>query len=287
MNKVELINDAYTKDNMRLPMVHFSTNEKDVCVVFVHGMCQTIIDNYFTIVCGNILSEKNISFLYAHNRGYSIENDILTKDGTYTRCGCMYEIFEDCILDIDLAIDKAKELGYKRIILMGHSYGCNKIIYYYYKKHPEIIGMILASAPDMVGLHLSRQKDYKNLIKEAKENISHNNPTKLVSNIIEDYMYMSSGTYYNWFNEDSNLDNLPVMGNSNNWYQFESIDVPILTFSGTDETDNYLHLDLLKEKAKKCNNFSYKIIDGANHFYQNKENEISFLISDWVERNFQ
>ena len=287
MNKTDFINDAYTEDNMRLPMVHFSTNEKDVCVIFVHGMCQTIIDNYFTIVCGNILSENKIGFLYAHNRGYSIENDILMKDGTYTRCGCMYEIFEDCVLDIDLAIKKAKELGYKRIILMGHSYGCNKLIYYYYKKRPDILGIILASAPDMVGLQLLRQNDYKELIKEAKENIDNGNSTKLLSNLVEDYMYMSSGTYYNWFNKDSNLNNLPVMGNSENWYQFESIDVPILTFSGADETENYLHLDLLRDRAKNCNNFEYKIIDNANHFYHNKEDEISLLILNWVNKNFK
>lgn len=287
MNNVEFINDAYTKDNMRLPMVHFNTNEKDICVIFVHGMCQTIIDNYFAIVCGNTLSDNKIGFIYAHNRGYSIENDILMKDGTYTRCGCMYEIFEDCVLDIDLAIEKAKELGYKRIILMGHSYGCNKLIYYYYKKRPNILGVILSSAPDMVGLQLLRQKDYKELIKEAKENIDNGDSTKLLSNLVEDYMYMSSQTYYNWFNKNSNLDNLPVMGNSNNWYQFESIDVPILTFSGSLETDNYLHLDLLKDKAKNCNNFECKIIENANHFYHNKEDEISLLILNWINKNFK
>lgn len=287
MNKVEFINDAYTKDSIRLPMVHFSGDEKDICVIFVHGMCQTIIDNYFTIVCGNILSEKKIGFLYAHNRGYSLENDILMKDGSYTRCGCMYEIFEDCVLDIDLAIEKVKELGYKRIILMGHSYGCNKLIYYYYKKRPDILGMILASAPDMVGLQLLRQKDYSILIKEAKENIDNGDPTKLLSNLVEDYMYMSSQTYYNWFNKDSNLDNLPVINNSNNWYQFESIDIPILTFSGALETDNYLHLDLLKDKAKNCNNFECKIIENANHFYHNKEDEISSLILNWINKNFK
>ena len=115
MNKIEFINDAYTKDNMRLPIVHFNSNKKNICVIFVHGMCQTIIDNYFAIVCGNLLSKNKIGFLYEHNRGYSIENDILMKDNSYIRCGCMYEIFEDCVLDIDLAIDKAKELGYKKL----------------------------------------------------------------------------------------------------------------------------------------------------------------------------
>lgn len=286
MRNIEFINDAYTTDGLRLPMVHFNSAEKDICVVFIHGMCQTIIDNYFATIWGNILNENNIGFLYEHNRGHSIENDILMKNGTYTRCGCMYEIFEDSILDIDLAISKAKELGYKRIILAGHSYGCNKLIYYYYKKRPDILGLILASAPDMVGLHLERQSDYKDLIKEAKNNIDNGNSTKILSNLIEDYMDMSSGTYYNWFKKNSNLDNLPVMGNSEKWEQFKSIDVPILTFSGSLETDNYLHLDLLKEKATSCDNFEYRIINDTNHFYINKEKEIGDLIYWWIKDRF-
>ena len=280
---IEFINDAYTTDGLRLPMIHYMSNPKDICVIFIHGMCQTILDNFFAVVCGKILSENNIGFLYEHNRGHSIENDILMRDGSYKRYGCMYEIFEESLLDIDLAIKKAKEFGYNRFILMGHSYGCNKLIYYYYKKHPNILGLILASAPDMMGLHLYRQTDYKELIKEAKENIDNGNPTKILSNLIEDYIYMSSQTYYNWFNKKSKLDNLPVMSYSENWYQFETIDVPILTFSGSNETDNYLHLDLLKNKAKSCNDFKYKIIDNTNHFYNGKEKEISFLILDWIK----
>ena len=92
MNHIEFINNAYTKDNLCLPMIHFNSNEKDICVIFIHGMRQTIIDNYFTTVWGNILVENNIGFLYEHNRGHSIENDTLMKDGTYARYGCMYEI---------------------------------------------------------------------------------------------------------------------------------------------------------------------------------------------------
>ena len=126
----EFINNAYTTDGLRLPLVHFESSDKDICVIFIHGMCQTILDNYFAIVCGETLANNNIGFLYEHNRGHSIENDILMKDGSYKRYGCMYEIFEDCIIDIDLAIQKAKDLGYKRFILMGHSYGCNKLIFY-------------------------------------------------------------------------------------------------------------------------------------------------------------
>lgn len=249
-------------------------------------MCGTIVDNYFATVWGKILSEKNIGFIYEHNRGHSIENDIVMKDGSFKRCGCMYEIFEDCIYDIDLAIQTAKDKGYKRIILLGHSYGCNKVIYYYYKKHPNILGIILASAPDMIGSHLLLEPDYKELLAEAKKNIDNNEPTKLLHKMIEDYMYMSSLTYYNWYNENSNLDNLPVISNKEHWKQFETIDVPILTFSGSNEEDYYQHLDLLKDKALNCKNFEYKIIENTGHTYKNKEKEIANLIFEWINKNF-
>lgn len=283
---IEFISDAYTKDGLKLPMVHFESSKKDICVVCIHGMCGTIIDNYFATVWGKLLSQKNIGFLYEHNRGHSIENDIVMKDGTYKRCGCMYEIFEDCIYDIDLAIEIAKKKGYQRIILLGHSYGCNKVIYYYYKKHPALSGIILASAPDMVGSHKILQSDYKELLDEAKENIENKKPEKLLHKQVEDYMYMSSRTYNNWYNENSNLNNLPIINNAQSWKQFETIDIPILTFSGSNEEEFYLQLDLLKEKARNCDNFEYKIIENTGHTYQEKELEIGNLLYHWINKNF-
>lgn len=284
MNNIEFISDAYTTDGLKLPMVHFESSEKDICVICIHGMCGTIIDNYFATVWGKLLAEKGIGFIYEHNRGHSIENDIVMRDGSFKRCGCMYEIFEDSIYDIDLAIATAKKKGYKRIILLGHSYGCNKVIYYYYKKHPDILGIVLASAPDMIGSHVSAQSDdYQELLKEAKKNIDDGNASKLLHKMVEDYMYMSSGTYYNWFHEGSALNNLPIIANPEHWEQFETIDVPILTFSGSKEADYYLQLDLLKEKALNCNHFEYKVIENTGHTYKNKEMEIGNLIYDWIK----
>ena len=283
---IEFINNVYTVDGLMLPMVHFESKVKDICVICIHGMCGTIVDNYFATVWGKVLSEKNIGFIYEHNRSHSIENDIVIMDGSFKRYGCMYEVFEDCIYDIDLAIQTAKDKGYKRIILLGHSYGCNKVIYYYYKKHPNILGIILASAPDMISSHLLLEPDYKELLSEAKKNIDNSEPTKLLHKMIEDYMYMSSLTYYNWYNENSNLDNLPVISNKEHWEQFETIDVPILTFSGSNEEDYYQHLDLLKDRALNCKNFEYKIIDNTGHTYKNKEKEIANFIFNWINKNF-
>ncbi len=283
---IEFINNAYTEDGLKLPMVHFLSNKKDLCVICIHGMCANFADNYFASVWGKVLSTENIGFIYEYNRGHDIENDIVMQDGSFKRCGTMYEIFEESVYDIDLAIKKAKDLGYKRVILLGHSYGCNKVIYHYYKKHPSIVGIILASAPDMIGAHKIAEPDYKELLIEAQKNISNNQSKKLLHKQVEDYMYMSSEAYYNWYNEKSNVNNLPVIANPESWPQLESIDIPILTFSGSEEEDYYHQLDLLKMKALHCPNFQTKIIEGTGHTYNNKESETANLICDWLKENF-
>ena len=35
MNNIEFINDAYTEDGLRLPMVHFNPKEKDILINLV------------------------------------------------------------------------------------------------------------------------------------------------------------------------------------------------------------------------------------------------------------
>lgn len=73
-----------------------------------------------------------------NNRGAGIDFDVRREiNGRYDKAiviGANNEIFEDCLIDIGAAIDFAKSKGYSEIVLMGHSYGCNKIVYYALEK---------------------------------------------------------------------------------------------------------------------------------------------------------
>lgn len=286
MSQVSFLNNCFTEDHILLPIVHFEVDKKDICVLFIHGMCGSIVDNYFATIWGDFLQKEGIGFLYVHNRGHSICNDLGKEDGTFLRGGTMYDTFEDAIFDIDASIHTAYSLGYKRIILLGHSLGCNKVIYYYYKKKPSLIGIVLASAPDMVGIHKLQEREYVSLLKEAKDNIEKGLGMKLLSKEVEDYMYMSSHAYYNWYHDESNLDNLPILQKKENFFQLATIDVPILTFSGSLEEDYYHQLDYLKEKAKACKDFTYFLIEDTGHIYKDKEQEIAILLREWIRERF-
>ncbi len=277
----------YTEDNLRLQGTYFDSGKLDYCVLFIHGQAQSIVDNYFAYILGKNLSNNGISFLYSHNRGYSYINCISKKDGNLEINGATFEIFEESLKDIEVWITKIRKLGYKKVILMGHSLGCNKALYYLSKNKNCAQGLVLASAPDMVGITKKEESKFDNLLNEAKNNVKNGNPRQLLKNLIGGTDYISSATFISESLENSNIDNFPIERNPEIFEQLSTINIPILSFAGSNEYPTYLKQHVLKEKAINCNNFEYQIIDNTSHFYNNKEEEISKILLKWINKNFK
>ncbi len=287
---------GWTYDGLNLQAIYWESGKKDTCIVCTHGMSGNIIENYFAEILGEELSKKNYAFIYGHNRGYNHINDIKTsidsKDGgnETKRYGTTYERFEECIFDIDLWVNKAKELGYKSIILMGHSLGCNKIIHYLSKKKCEgITKVILASPPDMVGLAKLKkyQPNYLQLLKEAKKNVSKKQPRKILSTTLWNWYNLSSQTFLDLFEDNCPADNLPLLRLPTSFCELSHINIPIFAILG--EHDDIIirsldkDLNTIKMKAINCPNFKSVVLKGANHVYGNKERELSQLLLKWLK----
>ncbi|HMO50560.1 MAG TPA: alpha/beta fold hydrolase [Kiritimatiellia bacterium] len=59
------------------------------------------------------------------------------------------ERFTDCLADLDAALTFARREGYRRVVLLGHSTGCQKITYYQARRRaPEVTALILAALGD-------------------------------------------------------------------------------------------------------------------------------------------
>lgn len=296
MNSIEILH-GWTKDNLNLQGIHWKSDFKNTCIVCIHGMSGNIIENYFAEILGEEFSKNNYGFIYGHNRGYNHINDIKTskisKDGgnETRRIGATYERFEEAIFDIDLWINKTKELGYENIILMGHSLGCNKVIHYLsQKKCKGISKVILASPPDMVGLVKleKHQPSYTKMLNEAKNNITNDNPRKILSSILWDWYNISSQTFLDLFEDNCPADNLPLLRNPYKFDALSNIDIPIFAFLGEydDIEINSLDNDLeqIKNKAINCPNFENAILKEADHVYGNKEKELSQLLLKWLNK---
>jgi len=280
----------WTEDELRLQGIHYEPKDKNICVLVVHGMSGSIIENYFADVLGKTLSKAGIGCVFGHNRGHNHINDIPKKNGKTVRIGAVYERFNDCVYDIDAWLSEVRKLGYKKIVILGHSLGCNKTIRYFSKKKPkDVIGVILASPPDMVGLFEKPeyQPNHKELLKEARENVKKGNPRKLVSGILWDWYTLSSQTYLDLSEQGGPADNLSVLRNPEKFPELAQINVPILGIMG--EKDDIAictlkeDLDLIKEKATGCPSFIKCFIKDGTHTYDNQEEQFANTVLNWIK----
>ena len=287
---------TWTGDGIRLQGVHYLPQQRDTCFLFVHGMSGNYIDNYFGHVLGEALVKENIGFIFTHNRGHSHINDLLTNrkksDGSsvYERIGATYERFEACVDDIESWLTQARELGYKKFVILGHSLGGPKVVHHYFKQQPkDVIGVVLASAADMVGLAVKPeyQPNYRELLAEAKANVANNEPRKLLSDQIWQWYTLSSQTFLDLFEDGCPADVLPVLRNPDIFPQLASITVPILCIMG--EFDDIAirtlseDMELLKRKATGTPSFKTVLLPKANHGYEGQEKPFADTIVSWVK----
>lgn len=269
-----------TEDKLILPGAYYSSDKKDTCVVFVHGMSGNILENVFANVLGQTLSKNNIGFLYGHNRGHSHINDIaIVGTTTSRRIGATYERFEESVYDIDAWIKSAVDLRYSKIILAGHSLGGPKVIRYMSKKSPpSVVGVIFSSPTDMVGSFEKYEIKHAEILEEANKNISQGKPLELSPHKIWDWYYLSSQTMVDLFTREGPADTLS---------EISGINQPILALYGEND-DSFVKsaqedLDDLKKMATNCKSFTTTIIPGANHTYDGKEADFSETVLKWIK----
>lgn len=289
------IHHVVTSDDIKLQGVEYEPDKRDLCVIFIHGMSGNFIENYFAQVLGEKLSNEGFGFLYGHNRGYSHINDVSTsqkdeKGGYKTkRIGVVYEIFEESVFDIDSWVAKAIGLGYKRIVLLGHSLGAPKVIYYNSIKKPNLAGLILLSPGDMVGLiqKPEYQSNSKELYLEAEMNINNGEPRKLLSFQIWDWYNLSSQTFLSLFNVHGPVDNIPLHEVAGDFSQLAAITAPILAVVGEydDIAINSLEedLEMIQQKALGAASFMKVIVPKANHTYDSQEENLASVILKWLK----
>lgn len=194
------------------------------------------------------------------------------------------EVFNDCILDIDGAINFVKEKGYSDIILEGHSYGCNKISYYYNKKKDKSISKIVLLAPCDIPQECVKWLSKEELEKAKKEStrlVNEGKENELIDFSVNANGKIAAGTYYNDFLPNGENDFIRYSEGINGRSKvLNDIDIPVLVAFG-DEDECVLTQDMeivkgyLNNNIKECN---IQIIKGADHSYTDKCKELGQII---------
>lgn len=119
-----------TPKRFRLDGLWFFVPKSKQAIIFIHGLGSTMF--WPSLVYK--LFDRHTSVLTFNNRGHDKISSLkrIGKNGKITRvlAGAAHEVFTDCVDDIQGAVNFCKKQGIKKIILVGHSTGCQKAVYY-------------------------------------------------------------------------------------------------------------------------------------------------------------
>ena len=268
------------------------TDSKKI-ILAVHGMTSNCFKKR-DMVISKYANENNIDYFCFNNRGSEIVRYISKrKDGkkNKTLAGTAYEDVLDGYYDICGAILKLIDLGYTNIYLQGHSLGCTKIVYTYNKLKDEntdllkyIKGIMLLSLVDIPNvLKVYLGDNYNKYLKLAEEKLEDGKDLELMPK--ESFIHpISVKTFLRYikYNEEINFSNIEK---DENLSILNRIEVPIFMRWGS---INEMIVDDAKLHSEKINNIisnknkNISYVEGADHGYHGKENEIAEQIIKFI-----
>ncbi len=282
----------YTKDNLELFGLMYEPDQgSNKILVHVHGMAGNFYENKFLDFLANTLTANGIAFLAFNNRGCEYIKDIYkVVDGwrKVVRIGDTYEKFEECVLDIESAINFVEQKGFTEIHLSGHSLGGPKVAYYVSEsKDKRLKSLIFLSPADMVGL-AKMDRDYDADMKLAKEMIAQGKGEEIMPKLIWGESYLTANTYMDFSDEKSKVAIFNLYDPSDKFSILSTISVPVITIMGKKDGALSIPVEQTMERIKIALTSSKKvetvILSDANHQYDDYQQQLADEVYKWINK---
>jgi len=274
-----------TKDSLKTCGFLMDASGKDV-LIFIHGMGGHFYKDGFMHGAQELISQ-GISFFSFNTRGAEIVKDFKDLDGMHHTLGTAFENFEKSTEDISASLDLLEDIGYSRFHLLGHSTGCQKILYYIHITGDSRIKSLI---------HLSPAEDYeiwKNLLGDdfehfvdiAREMVERGEGDKLMIPLYEKTGDLWSARRFLSFASRETPEGRAF--NYASLDMFSSVTLPTAVFFG--DADPYLihPPEYYAEKLKSAYGgemIEVHIIENGDHSFHGLEEEIFHRIVDFIGR---
>jgi len=278
-----------TADCLELQGLLFEPDGKtDLAIVHVHGWVGNFYENKFLDSVAREAVGRGISFLSFNNRGTGIVTDIIRVEKAgrgFARIGGSLERFEDCVTDVRAALDFLQRRGYERVVLEGHSSGCQKITHYFSKtRDRRVRGLVEMSPADDCEVSRKILKGrYGEAIEIAKEMAARGRGGEPVPSWMAFYPLLCARTFLGVADPESAFGR--IFDYSGKLEEIRSIDRPVLVALAGN--DGYIgnpkqKAAVLRKAAKNC---SVALFPNANHWFCGSEDKLAKAIIGWVEKS--
>lgn len=255
--------------------------------IFLHGLGGSIFSRASLIEL--IGSQKNTAVLTFNNRGYGLINSFRIRKSQnktdYSLAGMAHERFSDCEDDISGAITYARRRGAKNIILIGHSTGCQKIVYYLAKHaRTKITGAILLAPMSDYAAENKEGKYYHRALKSALSLKKKGQGDRLLAGSLWPH-YISAQRFLSLYTPDSQ-EEIFSYASEKNPKLLKQVKQAILVILA--ETDEFADRPMIEIKAwfdsvlGKKKKAQSVIIKEASHSFKDKDKKVLKIIKSWL-----
>ncbi len=269
-------------------------DEAKKIILSIHGMTSNCLKQREEIIAKEA-NKAGIDYFCFNNRGSEIAKYIEKNiDGKKEKriAGTAYEDVLEGYEDIVGAMLKLKELGYQNIYLQGHSLGCTKIVYTYNELKEEndeilknIKGVILLSLVDIPkALKIHLKESFTKFLTLAEEKEKEGKNLELMPK--EAFIHpVSIKTFLRYARDNKEID-FANFGEDTELKQLNNINAPLfMRWGNVKEMILQQAGELVDMVTKAISNSSKDIdyIEGANHSYQGKEQELAKQIVEFIK----
>ena len=213
----------------------YSGKNNNECIIYIHGLGADFESSVLPKSILKKCTNNSIDFLYANTQGSSLMREIMTSEGTTINGGAAYENYNNWYQDLDAWFKFLKK--YKKIIVVSHSLGCNKIIDYMHKTQNNKVSKIFLLAPQDTN-YLVNIKKHNGMLQEALENKKNGN-NNLISKMFLGFCYLSTNTFLDFY-ENKKINNIPYMS-TKDYSIINSIKTPIKIYIGSNDKNVLEH----------------------------------------------
>lgn len=286
-----------TEDKAELVGLLHKGEKTNKIVISIHGMTSDCLKRRDDIIAKEMV-DNNIDYFSFNNRGHDVVA-YLTKElvGGHAKikAGTAYEDVQDSYYDIKAAIEVMLEKGYEEIYLQGHSLGCTKIVYTYNKfklnseekqlNHIKAIMLLsLIDIPRAQIINLGNK--YDEILEYAIAQKENGKQDMLMPK--ESFIHpISVKAYLRYFRDNEEINFAQYSNNDYNYEELNNITIPLFMRWGN-------VFEMIEQPAEELvkivnnniinNQKDINYIDGANHGYTDKEEQVAKEIITFLNK---
>jgi pimeloyl-ACP methyl ester carboxylesterase len=253
--------------------------------VIMHGLAGNFYGSSLNLRLGDALHALGIAIVCGNNRGHDHISSSPVS-GRATSIGAALEIVDDCRHDLGAWVQFLVRRGHQRILLVGHSLGAIKSLYFAARQPPgRLAGIVALSATRLSHsrfLESSGAATFQKWIREAEQRIALGRGDELMRVDFPFPTWMTASSYRDKYGPEDRYDWLPLLPKAG---------CPVLLLFGERELASNPAFHGLRDSVagatRHLPDVETEIVPGADHFYSGVNQQVTERMGSWILRRFK